>query len=56
MGSRRGRHLRTDGGMALTILGVVGCVLVTVGFAIIFWPLGLIAAGGFAIFFAYTEG
>lgn len=38
------------------LLGIVGAALVIVGAAIIFWPAGLIIAGGFALFFAYTEG
>lgn len=41
--------------MAL-ILGLIGVLLVVAGTTIIYWPAGLIVAGAFALFFAYTEG
>lgn len=38
------------------VLGIVGVVLITAGATFIFWPAGLIVAGAFSLFFAYTEG
>jgi hypothetical protein len=42
--------------LTAALLGVAGAILVTVGLALILLPLGLISAGGFLLFFAYTEG
>jgi ABC-type phosphate transport system auxiliary subunit len=45
--------------MALTMLQLVallGVCLVIAGTGLIYYPAALIVAGGFLLFFAYTEG